>query len=151
MDVGVIEWLRRRIEELEEELEHLRYILRILEGPSGWRPGEKPEEVRVNRKRIGVIYWGENDRGYYVRAVPSYPMPEAREVTGYLEDMLKELREMQARHGEPEAALKIIPDTNGGISEVVFEGLQMVYEVLKAKAVLKTALEVGYQIYKSRS
>ncbi|MCE4620867.1 MAG: hypothetical protein F7B95_00305 [Desulfurococcales archaeon] len=146
----LIAWLRNKIEELEEELRMLREMLSMLEGGSGWKPGEKPEEVKVGRRRIAVVYRGDN----YVRVVPNYPMPNAAEIRGYLEEILNEIREIQARAGASDvgelAKLSVKTSPDDAIIEIVYENLHTAVELLKAKAALKHVVDLGWQIYKAK-
>ncbi len=147
----LITWLKSRIEELENEIRMLRSMLDLLEGGEGWKPGEKPEELKVGRKRIGVVYRGE----YYVRIVPQYPMPDVPEIRSYLEEILNEIKEIQARSGAESgdelAKLTIKTSPEGHIIEISYENLYSAVEILKAKAALKHAVEVGWEIYKANS
>ncbi len=146
----LIAWLRNKIEELEEELRMLREMLSMLEGGSGWKPGEKPEEVKVGRRRIAVVYRGDN----YVRVVPNYPMPNAAEIRSYLEEILNEIREIQARAGASDvgelAKLSVKTSPDDAIIEIVYENLHTAVELLKAKAALKHVVDLGWQIYKAK-
>lgn len=146
----IITWLRSRIEELENELRVMRSMLELMEGGEGWKPGERPEEVKVGRRKIAVLYRGD----YYVRIVPQYPMPDVSEIKSYLENILNEIREIQARTGvetgEELAKLNIKSSPEGFVTEISFENLYSAVELLKAKAALKHSVEVGWHIYKAR-
>jgi hypothetical protein len=146
----ILSWLKSRIEELENELRVLKSMLNLLEGGESWKPGEKPEEVKVGRRRIAVLYRGE----YYVRIVPQYPMPDVPEIRAYLENILNEIKEIQARSGaessEELARLSIKNGPDGHIVEIVYENLYSAVELLKAKAALKHSVEVGWHIYRAR-
>jgi hypothetical protein len=146
----IVTWLRSRIEELESELKVMKSMLELLEGGESWRPGEKPEEVKVGRRKIAVLYRGE----YYVRIVPQYPMPDVPEIRGYLENILNEIKEIQVRSGAESgdelARLTIRTGPEGHITEIIFENLFSAVEILKAKAALKHSVEVGWHIYRAR-
>lgn len=146
----IIAWLRSKIDELENEIRTLKSILELMEGGESWKPGERPEEVKIGRRKIAILYRGD----YYVRIVPQYPMPDIPEIRSYLEHILNEIREIQARTGvetgEELAKLNIKNDPEGLITEILFENLYSAVELLKAKAALKHSTEVGWHIYKAR-
>ncbi len=146
----IVSWLRTKIEELENELRVLKSMLELMEGGEGWKPGERPEEVKVGRRKIAVLYRGD----YYVRIVPQFPMPDVSEIRNYLENILSEIKEIQARtgveSGEELARLIIKNSPEGFVTEITFENLYSAVELLKAKAALKHSVEVGWHIYKAR-
>ena len=110
--------VRHRVEELERELWLWRQLLELLEGGSGWRPGEKPEEVRVGRVRVAGIYRGDG----YVRMVPSQWISDVPDVRAYLEGVLAEIRELQARGDAPALArLEVKQGPDGSIAEVIYQ------------------------------
>lgn len=139
--------VRRRVERLERELRLWRQLLELLEGGDGWRPGEKPEEVKVGRTRVAVIYRGED----YVRMVPSVRVPDARDVRSYLEEILSEIREMQARGDAPTLArLEVRRGPDGSIAEILYSDLHSAVELLKAKAALKHVAHLAWEIIKAQ-
>ncbi len=146
----VIEWVRARIRELEEELRILKGLLALLEGGSGGaRPGERIEEVRVGRRRIARLYRGEG----YLRLAPEYPMTVTSEARAYLEEVVSEIAERQARDEIPEeeqARLEIRRAPDGAISEIRVEGLHGTLDYLKARAALKYVAEHSYDVYRAQ-
>ncbi len=138
---------RSKVERLEKELRFWRSILSMLEGGEGWRPGERPEELRVGRRRIAVLYRGED----YVRVVPSFPMPDLAELRTHLNFVLNEIRELQVRTGSAEkASLEVRKGPEGSVIEIRYEGLGSAVELLKAKAALKHAVSVAWEVYRAQ-
>ncbi len=145
----IIGWVRSRIEELENELRILKSILSMMEGGGGARPGERVEEVRIGRRRIARLYRGED----YVRLVPEFPMALTGDVRSYLEGIVAEITETQARQGIPEeerARLDVKESLNGSIAEIHVGGLDFTLAVLKARAALKFIAETAWEVHKAQ-
>ncbi len=145
----IIEWIRSRIEELENELRILKSILSMMEGGGGARPGERVEEVRIGRRRIARLYRGED----YVRLVPEFPMALTGDVRSYLEGIVAEITETQARQGIPEeerARLDVKESPEGSVVEVRIEGLKSTLDTLKARAALKFTAEMAWEVYRAQ-
>ncbi len=143
-------YLRRRVEELEEELRSLKALLEYIEDAGRQSPTERAEDVKVGRRRVARILRGEG----YVRAAPEVPMALPKEIREYLETVEGEIRAYQARSGQQEGEgvkLSIKERPDGTVAEVKFDGLYTTLEVLKAKAALKYAMEVSYDVYKAQS
>ncbi|MCE4603498.1 MAG: hypothetical protein F7B20_00840 [Aeropyrum sp.] len=145
----LIEWVKKRITELEEELEVAKTILEVLEkgGVSeAPLPGEKGEDIKVGRRRVARLYKGET----HVRIVFEEPQPLPEEVEIYLRNVEEELRSLQARIGgvvgEDLATLDFVRVGEGSVREISFRGLYTTVEHLKAKAALKYAAETIHYI-----
>ncbi len=143
-------YVRKRVEELEEELRVLRTLLEYLEDSGKASPTERPEDVKVGRRRVARIFRGES----YVRAVPELPLALPREIREYLQTVEAEIRSYQSRSGGAgtgegvKFSVKERPD--GTVAEVKFDGLFTTLEVLKAKAALKYAMETAYEVYRAQ-
>ncbi len=143
----VIEYLRRRVRELEEELAMLKALLEVVEKggiSTGALPGEKVEEVKVGRRRVAKLYRGET----HMRLVLEEPLPMPEEVEAYLRSVEDEIRGAQARSGAVEAqdlARLAIEEGPGGVVEIRFTGLYSTIEHIKARAALKYAAETLYE------
>ncbi|AFZ71239.1 hypothetical protein Calag_1541 [Caldisphaera lagunensis DSM 15908] len=146
----LIEWLRKRIDELKDEMKMLETLLSYIEDSSRQNLNEKGEEVKLGRRRLGKIYRGES----YVRLVPDIPIPLPQELKEYLETVEGELRTTQIKNGlqeQEQAKLVIKERPDASIAEIRFENLTTTIEILKAKAALKYTAEVAYQIYKAQN
>ncbi|MCE4612754.1 MAG: hypothetical protein F7C07_02845 [Desulfurococcales archaeon] len=144
----IVEWVKKRIVELEEELRILKSLLSMIESPGRPIMGEKVEEVKAGRRRIARVYRGDS----YVRMVPELPLPLPLEVREYLESVVREIRESQARAGVPEderARLYVKERPDNSVSEVGIENLYSTIDIIKARAALKYSAELAYQVYKS--
>ncbi|MEB3859907.1 MAG: hypothetical protein LRS43_01710 [Desulfurococcales archaeon] len=144
----VLEWAKKRIEELEVELRVLKAIVSMIETPGRPVMGEKVEEVKAGRKRIARVYRGDS----YVRMVPEVPLPLPIEVKEYLESVVREIRDSQARAGVPEeerAKLYVRERPDQSILEAGIENLYSTIDLIKARAALKYSAELAYQVYKS--
>lgn len=142
-------YVRKRVEELEEELRVLKTLLEYLEDAGKASPTERVEDVKVGRRRVARILRGDS----YVRSVPELPMALPREIKEYLQTVEAEIRSYQARSGSgPGEGVKLIvkerPD--GTVAEIKFDGLFTTLEVLKAKAALKYAMETAYEVYRAQ-
>ncbi len=143
----LIEYLKRRLAELEEEVRLLRALLDALERggiAQGALPGEKVEEVRVGRRRVARLYRGES----HMRLVFDEPMPMPEEVEAYLRTVEDEIRGSQARSGAVEAqdlAKLSIEEGPGGVVEIRFTGIYTTIEHLKVRAALKYVAETLYE------
>ena len=145
----MVEWVKKRIAELEEELRVLRGLLSMVESPGRPVLGEKVEEVKVGRRRIAKVYRGDS----YVRMVPELPLPLPLEVREYLESVVREIRESQARAGVSEderARLYVKERPDQSVSEAGIENLYSTIDLIKARAALKYSAELAYQVYKSQ-
>ena len=146
----VIEYVKRRIEELERELAILRSLLVMLgasetEEPIDFDPNEKTEEVKISRKVIAVIGIGSD----YVRVVPKFQASLPREVEDYLASVVEEIAERQARQGveeEERASLEVRAAPSGEVREIRITRVTTPLEKVKAKAALKYVMELTYQI-----
>ena len=147
----VLEYLRRRIKELEQELSVLRALLELAEKggiSSGALPGEKVEDVRVGRRRVAKLYRGET----HMRLVFEEPMPMPEEVEAYLRSVEEEIRGQQARRGDLESeemARLSFDEASGGVVEVRFTGIYSTIEHLKVRAALKYAAETIYEFVRA--
>lgn len=145
----IVEWLKSRIEELENEIRVLKSILAMMEGGGGARPGERVEEVKLGRRRVARLYRGED----YVRLVPEFPMVLTGDIRSYLNSIVSEIVESQARQGVPEeerARLEVKESPEGSVSEVRVEGLKSTLDTLKARAALKFAAEMAWEVYRAQ-
>ncbi len=132
-----IEWVRKRIEELEEELAVLKRILEELEGAPKPSLDERVEDVKVGRRRVAKLYRGERHMRLVLEG--SWPIPE--ELMSYLEEAVEEIRERQLASGvPPEEAVRL--DVRG--REIRVEGLHTTIEHLKVRAALKYVAENVY-------
>ncbi len=143
-------WLRERVAQLEDELRYLRALLEAISGGGGGerdprraRPGERVEEVRVGRRRIARVFKGED----YVRLAPLVPLVFPREVRGYIDAVIGEIRAEQARAGREDrlARLEVRSTPDGGLEEILVDGLHNTLEQIKAKTALKHAAELAWQ------
>ncbi len=144
----ILEWLKTRISELEHELKILKGIVNMIEDKGRISITEKVEEIKVGKKRIARLYRGEN----YIRLVPDFKMPLPSEVREYLESVEQEiessqLKQMQLKDDEK---VKLIIDEkpDESILDIKYINLYNTIELLKAKAALKYAAELSYQIFK---
>jgi len=132
-----LEWVKRRIEELEEELAILRRILEEFEGAPKPAIEERVEDVKVGRRRVAKLYRGERHMRLVLEG--NWPLPE--ELTAYLEEIVSEIRERQLASGvPPEEAIRL--DVRG--REIRVEGLHTTIEHLKVRAALKYIAESIY-------
>ncbi len=145
----IIDWVKKRIESLEEELKIMRGIINMLEERGRLSVTEKVEEVKIGRKRIARLYKGED----YIRLVPDFPMPLPIEVKEYLESVEEEIVTVQSRQGIDSEKAKLVIDEkpDSSIAEIRYINLYNTLELLKAKAALKYAAELAYQVYKMAS
>lgn len=148
----IIEWLRSRIKDLEEELEAMKALLDIVEkggSVDSMLPGERSEDLKIGRRRIARLFKGET----HVRISFEYPQILPEEVEAYLKNVEEELRSLQARTGgvvgEDLATLHVVRSTDGRVKELWFKGLYTTVEHLKAKAALKYAAETIHYISKA--
>ncbi|GAB6147626.1 hypothetical protein [Stetteria hydrogenophila] len=145
----IVEWLKSRIEELESELRILKSMLSLIEDRGGARPGERVEEIRVGRRRIARLYRGED----YVRLVPEFPMTLSGDVRSYLDSVIAEIAEAQARQGIPEeerVRLDVKESPDGLAVEARIHGLKSTLDTLKARAALKFAAEMAWEVYRAQ-
>lgn len=145
----IIAWIRQRLEELESEIRMLRSILAHYEEPGRLSPDEKVEEVKVGRRRIARVYIGSR----YVRLVPEFEMPLPSDIREYLEEIVNEIRERQEREGvDPDDMARIVvrERASGAVKEIIIRGVENITETIKAKAALKYAAEMAWQIAKAR-
>ena len=149
----IIEYLKNRVRELEEELEVLRRLLELAEkgAAADALPGERLEEIKVGRKRVARLFKGDS----YMRLVFEEPVPLPEEVEAYLRSVEEELREQQAKSGDVEgdalARMSLEYGPGGGVVEVRFSGLYTTIDHLKVRAALKYAAETVHVIVKARS
>jgi DNA-binding protein YbaB len=147
----LIEYLKARIKELEEELSMLKALLELVEkgsAGSGALPGEKVEEVKVGRRRIAKLYRGES----HMRLVFEEPMPLPEEVEAYLKSVEDEIRGAQAKSGaeaQDLAKMTLEEAPGGGVIEIRFTGLYTTIEHLKVRAALKYAAETIYEFVRA--
>ncbi len=140
-------FLRKRVQELEEELRTLKALLEYIEDAGKLSPTERAEDVKVGRRRVARVLRGES----YVRAVPEVPMALPREVREYLQTVEAEIRAYQAKSDAGEGVKLVIRERpDGTVAEVKFDGLFTTLEVLKAKAALKYAMETAYEVYRAQ-
>ncbi len=144
----IIEWVKKRIEELEAELKVMKGIISMIEDRGRISVSEKVEEIKMGRRRIARLYRGED----YIRLVPDFPMPLPQEVRKYLENVEEEINAIQEKQGDlprdDRARLVIEEKPDNSIAEIKFINLYNTIELLKAKAALKYAAELSYQVYK---
>ncbi|ADL19860.1 MULTISPECIES: hypothetical protein [Acidilobus] len=142
-------YLKKRIQELEEELSALKALLDYIEDAGKASPAERPEDIKVGRRRVARLLRGEG----YVRVVPEVPMALPKEVREYLSTVEAEIRAYQGREGSDEGGgvkLTIRDRPDGSVAEIKFDGLYSTLEFLKAKAALKYAMEVSYEVYRAQ-
>lgn len=146
----LLEWVRRRIQELEDELRKLKAIQELLEGGGGAEPGESSEDVKLGRRRIGRLFRGESR----VRLVFEDPQYVPEEVEAYLRSVEDDIRASQAAAGDlaPDemVRLELKRSPDGRVVEIRFEGVHTTIEHLKARAALKYAAETIYLIARAR-
>jgi hypothetical protein len=148
----IIEYLKRRIEELENELKILRTILARYEPaamPERFDPNEKLEDVKVGRKTIARIGVGED----YVRAIFRFQTGLPSDIRSYLERISEEIADKQALEGIPpeeRTKLEVKEYPEGLVRELSFTNLYGPLERVKAKAALKYAVELLYQLSKKQ-
>ena len=144
----VIEWVKKRLESLENEIRMLRSILAHYEEPGRLSPEEKIEELKIGRRRIARIYIGEG----YVRLVPEFEMPLPLDIRSYLEEVIEEIRERQSKERSREDSVKLVikERASGTVKELVIENIEGVTESIKAKAALKYVAELAWDIVKAR-
>lgn len=139
-----VEWVKRRIEELEEELSVLRRILEELEGHPKPSIDERVEDVKIGRRRVAKLYRGEKHARLVLEG--NWPIPE--ELMSYLEEIVEEIRERQLASGvSPEEAVRL--DVRG--REIRVEGLHTTIEHLKVRAALKYIAESVYVLARRAS
>lgn len=145
----VLEWLKAKVEELEIELKALKTILALLDSSSQTLAGEKVEEVKIGRRRVAKIYVGDT----YVRASFENPVVLPVEVKEYLRSVEDDIRMLQVRSGvEGELAKLVVKEKpDGSVAEVRIENIQSTVEAIKAKAALKYAIEITYQLIKAKA
>lgn len=142
-------YLKKRIQELEEELSALKALLDYIEDAGKASPAERPEDIKVGRRRVARLLRGEG----YVRVVPEVPMALPKEVREYLSTVEAEIKAYQGREGGDEGGgvkLTIRDRPDGSVAEIKFDGLYSTLEFLKAKAALKYAMEVSYEVYRAQ-
>lgn len=136
--------IRKRIRELEEELEALKTIYAELAGAD---PGEYVEDVVADGETIARVYIGED----YVRMM-LLAIPELSEETKkYLEEKVRMIRDAQRMRGEnPEATATILypPDPSSWHPTIMIEGLHGVDDVKKAKSALEYAALTEWDLRK---
>jgi hypothetical protein len=143
-------YLKRRIQELEDELNALRTLLSYIEDAGKVSPAERAEDVKVGRRRVARLLRGEG----YVRVVPDIPLALPKEVREYLDTVEAEIKAYQGGEqatgegGGVKLTIKERPD--GSVAEIKFDGLYSTLEFLKAKAALKYAMEVSYEVYRAQ-
>ncbi|MCE4625507.1 MAG: hypothetical protein F7C35_06555 [Desulfurococcales archaeon] len=148
----LIEYLKRRIEELKSELRILATILAMLEPASVEEPidpSERVEDVKVSRRVIAKLGQGED----YVRLVPKFPTVLPVDIKSYIESVVEEIAERQAKDGvapEERARLKVKEGPDGILREARIVNLYTPLEKVKAKAALRYAGELLYQIYRKK-
>ncbi len=150
----LVEYLRRRIEALEEELRVLKSLLAMIdpssvEGAETVDPSERVEDVKVSKRVIAKLGMGED----YVRIKLLFPTPLPGDVKQYLETVLEEIGEKQAIRGVPpeeRAAMEIVPSPDGGVRMIRVYNLSSTLEKVRVKAALKYVAELLYKIYRKR-
>ncbi len=146
----IIGWLKNRIKEVEDELRILRSMLSMVEDTGRLSVNEKVEDVKLGKKRIAKIYRGDS----YIRIIPEFSSPLPLEVEEYLESVKNEIETSQAKSGlgeEERVQLAIKEKPDNSIAEIRFENIYTTIEMIKAKAALKYAVEIMYQIYKAKA
>ncbi len=148
MKEEVLEWLKVKMEELEFELKALKTIMALLDTSQQALIGERIEEVRIGRRRVAKVYIGDT----YVRATFESSIVLPLEVKEYLRSVEEDIKVLQAKMGsEGELAKLLIRERpDGAIAEIRIENLQSTIEVIKAKAALKYAVEITYQLLKAK-
>ncbi len=149
----LVEWIKIRIEQLEEELRMLRSMLARLEPgvveEEDFDPNEKIEEIKVRRKVIAKIGIGED----YVRAIFKFEASLLDDIRKYIESIVEEVSDKQAKEGVPaeEQASLIVKNTpDGHIKEIRVINVYTPLEKVKAKAALKYAVQLLYDIAKRK-
>jgi len=134
----IVEWIRRKVDELEQELRIWKTLLASMEGrsPIELSPSEKVEELRHKRTRYAVIYRGEG----YVRMRPIIPARLDQELKGYITNVINELREEYQDEDDEETSLldlRITENPDGTLSEIVVSGIQDTIGMLRIVGALK--------------
>ncbi len=145
----IANWIRARIKEVEEELRILKSMLNMIEDTGRLSINEKVEEVKMGKRRIAKMYRGEG----YIRVVPEFDGHLPVEVREYLESVKSEIEAGQAKAGVEEderVQLSVKEKPDNSVAEIRFDNIHTTIEVIKAKAALKYAMEIMYQIQKAR-
>ena len=151
----LVEYLKRRIEELEHELRILKTILvyvdpsAVLSQEEEFDSSERLEDIRVGKKTVAKIGIGES----YVRIVFGFPAFMPEDVREYLESVVQEIGERQAVDGTPpeeRARLETKTGPGGELRMLVIHNLYTALEKVKAKAALKYVSEILYQLSKKK-
>ena len=149
----VVQRLRERLVELEEEIRLIKSILALLgEERRPPRPDERVEEIRQGKKKIGVLYIGKD----YVRMVPEGEAIVTEDLRVYLESLVEELRLRQKRMGiisddEEGISLEIKTGPGGELYEIVVSGIRDTREFVKVHAALRYTATVLYEIASRRA
>jgi len=152
----IVEYLKRRIEELENEIRILRSILARIDptavGPAEEEardPSERVEEVRVGKRTVAIVGMGSD----YVRLKFKFPAVIPEEIREYIESVVAEIAERQAIDGVPpdeRARLELKTAPDGTVSSIYVVNLGTTLEKVKTKAALKYVAELVYQIHRKR-
>jgi len=139
-------WLKRKIAELEEEIQYYKVMLSIIDGAvpvSPPMPGEKSEDLKIGKKRIGTIYRGEG----YVRGSPNFKAFLTDDLKDYLNGVVNEIKLSQG--DEASINLDIRENPDGSIREIRVEGLQSTIEELRVIGAIKYVIQTLYHQYKA--
>ncbi len=139
-------WLKRKIAELEEEIQYYKVMLSVIDGAvpvSPPMPGEKSEDLKIGKKRIGTIYRGEG----YVRGSPNFKAFLIDDLKDYLNGVVNEIKLSQG--DEASITLDIRENPDGSIREIRVEGLQSTIEELRVIGAIKYVIQTLYHQYKA--
>jgi len=137
----VVERLRARLVELEEEIRLVKSLLALLdEEPSKPKAHEKAIDVKVGRKKVATIFVGPNNS--YLRLVPEGEPPLASDVLTYLEKLISELRDKQKtlyplEDEENLISLEVKQGPRGGVREIIVTGIKDMREYVRVWAALE--------------
>lgn len=148
IDRGLLEELRKRIEELERELALLKKVYSALTGSGNEEePVERAEEIKVRRKRIAWLYEGED----YVKLVPEFDMVVEDYLQDYLEETVEDIRRKQEREGidpDEQAQLVIVENDDNTVAELWIRGIYGIADSIKARTALKYAVVLAWDLRK---
>jgi len=137
----IVERLRGRLVELEDEIRLVKSLLALLdEEPSKPKAHEKAIDVKLGRKKVATLFVGPDNS--YLRLVPEGEPPLASDVLAYLERLVAELRNRQKTLNPLEdeenlISLEIKQGPRGGVREIVVSGIRDTREYVRVRAALE--------------
>jgi len=137
----VVERLRARLVELEDEIRLVKSLLALLEEePTKPKAHEKAIDLKLGRKKVATIFEGPDKT--YLRLVPEGEPPLARDILAYLENLVAELRNKQKTLNPLEdeenlISLEVRQGPRGGVREIVVSGIKDTREYVRVRAALE--------------